>query len=184
MVSFPPVSPPKPCAQLSPPPYAPHAPPISFFSILPPAQYWVRSTDHYNTIPYLSYTYVKIFLSFSFTVTCALFNDAYSNSYYEMSYVWMLVKDGLQQYRIQLPWPNLRYFPRIFLERLRNPTETSVKTRGCSLAIRARHFPEYKSEVLRLEPAYLTHLIYSLFYQATFCLQNVCNCCYRTSKCR
>jgi hypothetical protein len=29
-----------------PPPYAPHALPISFVSILPPAQYWVRSTDH------------------------------------------------------------------------------------------------------------------------------------------
>ena len=35
----------EPCAHLSHPPYAPHAPPISFFSILPPAQYWVRSTD-------------------------------------------------------------------------------------------------------------------------------------------
>ena len=34
MVSFPPVSPPEPCAHLSPPPYAPHAPPISFFSII------------------------------------------------------------------------------------------------------------------------------------------------------
>ena len=30
----------------SPHPYAPHALPISFFSILSPAQYWVRSTDH------------------------------------------------------------------------------------------------------------------------------------------
>ena len=30
----------------SPHPYAPHAQPISFFSILTPAQYWVRSTDH------------------------------------------------------------------------------------------------------------------------------------------
>ena len=30
----------------SPHPYAPHAQPISFFSILSPAQYWVRSTDH------------------------------------------------------------------------------------------------------------------------------------------
>ena len=30
----------------SPHPYAPHAQPISFFSILLPAQYWVRSTDH------------------------------------------------------------------------------------------------------------------------------------------
>ena len=33
-------------AQFSPPPYTPHAPPISFFSILQPAQYRVRSTDH------------------------------------------------------------------------------------------------------------------------------------------
>ena len=30
----------------SPHPYMPHAQPISFFSILSPAQYWVRSTDH------------------------------------------------------------------------------------------------------------------------------------------
>ena len=29
-----------------PPPYAPHAQPISFFSILSPAQYWVRSKNH------------------------------------------------------------------------------------------------------------------------------------------
>src|SRR5215469_1961435 len=33
VVSFPQVSPPEPCAHLSPPPYVPHAPPISFFSI-------------------------------------------------------------------------------------------------------------------------------------------------------
>jgi hypothetical protein len=37
---------PKPCAHFSPPPYVPHAQPISFFLILPPIQYWVRSTDH------------------------------------------------------------------------------------------------------------------------------------------
>ena len=30
----------------SPHPYAPHAQPISFFSILSPAQYWVRDTNH------------------------------------------------------------------------------------------------------------------------------------------
>ena len=30
----------------SPQPYVPHAQPISFFSILSPAQYWVRSTNH------------------------------------------------------------------------------------------------------------------------------------------
>ena len=42
---FPQVSPLEPCAHLSPNPYAPHATPTSFFSILPPAQYWVRSKD-------------------------------------------------------------------------------------------------------------------------------------------
>ena len=31
---------------LSPHPYAPHAQPITFFSILSPAQYWVSSTNH------------------------------------------------------------------------------------------------------------------------------------------
>ena len=45
VVSFPQVSPPKPCTHLSPPPYALHAPTISFFLILSPARYWVRSTD-------------------------------------------------------------------------------------------------------------------------------------------
>ena len=38
-LSLPQVSPPKPCAHLSLPPYVPHATPISFFSILSPAQY-------------------------------------------------------------------------------------------------------------------------------------------------
>ena len=45
-LSFPSVSPPRPYTPPSPSPYAPHAQPISFFSILSPAQYWVRSTDH------------------------------------------------------------------------------------------------------------------------------------------
>ena len=46
MVSFPPVSPPRPYSPPFPHPYAPHTQPISFFSILSPAQYWVRSTNH------------------------------------------------------------------------------------------------------------------------------------------
>ena len=45
-VSFLLVSPPRPYTTPSPQPYAPHAQPISFFSILSPAQYWVRSTNH------------------------------------------------------------------------------------------------------------------------------------------
>jgi hypothetical protein len=40
MASFPQASPPTPCTYIYPPPYAPHALPISFVSILPPAQYW------------------------------------------------------------------------------------------------------------------------------------------------
>ena len=44
--SFPPVSPRRPYTPPSPHPYAPHAQPISFFMILSPAQYWMRSTNH------------------------------------------------------------------------------------------------------------------------------------------
>jgi len=46
VVSLPPVSPPRPYTLPSPNPYAPHAQPISFFSSLSPAQYWVN----YRTI--------------------------------------------------------------------------------------------------------------------------------------
>ena len=42
-VSFPQVSPPKPCMRFSFPPYALYNLPISFFSILSPEQYWERS---------------------------------------------------------------------------------------------------------------------------------------------
>ena len=43
----------------SPPPYEPHAQPISFFSILSAAQYWVRCTDHLAQL-YLIYIYMYI----------------------------------------------------------------------------------------------------------------------------
>jgi hypothetical protein len=46
LASFPQAFPPTPCTHLYPPPYAPHTLPVSFVSILPPAQYWVRCTDH------------------------------------------------------------------------------------------------------------------------------------------
>ena len=42
----PPASPPRHYTPPSPHPYTPHAQPISFFSILSPAQYWVSSTNH------------------------------------------------------------------------------------------------------------------------------------------
>ena len=44
--SLPQASPPKSFIHLSSSPYALHAPPISFFSILSPEQYLVRSTNH------------------------------------------------------------------------------------------------------------------------------------------
>ena len=44
--SFPPVSSPRPYTPPSSHPYVPYAQPISFFSILSTAQYWVKSTDH------------------------------------------------------------------------------------------------------------------------------------------
>ena len=43
---FPSGFPTKPCIRLSSPPHTIHAPPISFFLILSPIQYWVRSADH------------------------------------------------------------------------------------------------------------------------------------------
>jgi len=45
VVSFPDVSPPKPCTRLSPPSYVLHAQPISFFLILSVAPYWARSAN-------------------------------------------------------------------------------------------------------------------------------------------
>jgi len=44
VVSFPQVSPPKPCIQLSSPPYVLNVLPSSFFLIWSPEQYWTRST--------------------------------------------------------------------------------------------------------------------------------------------
>jgi len=54
MASFPQASPPTPFAHLYPPPYALHALPISFISIFPPAQYWVRCTDHLAPCYYMN----------------------------------------------------------------------------------------------------------------------------------
>ena len=64
VVSFPQVSPPKPCAHLSLTPYVPHAPPISFFSILSPAQYWVRGKE--NLAPH--YVIVKVAIQFEYII--------------------------------------------------------------------------------------------------------------------
>jgi hypothetical protein len=49
---FPQCSPPKPWIHLSYSPHALHAPPISFFLISSPEQYWVRSVCYFNPIVY------------------------------------------------------------------------------------------------------------------------------------
>ena len=49
VVSFPQGLPPKPCIRLASHPRALHAPPISFFSILSPEQYWYRSFIQKNS---------------------------------------------------------------------------------------------------------------------------------------
>ena len=56
MAPFPQVSPLEPCAHLSPPPYAPHAPPISFFSIYFDIQLKIFQTDLLFTIRSLEYS--------------------------------------------------------------------------------------------------------------------------------
>ena len=63
-------SPPRPYTPPFPHPYAPHAQPFSFFSILSPAQYWVRSTNHLSLRyaissihPLPRHSYVQIFSS-------------------------------------------------------------------------------------------------------------------------
>jgi hypothetical protein len=53
VVSFPQVSPPKPCIHLSSPSYVLHAPPISLFSIWSPEQYWARSKEPNLVLPTL-----------------------------------------------------------------------------------------------------------------------------------
>jgi hypothetical protein len=62
VVSFLQVSPPKPCIHLSSPPYTVHGPPISFFSILSPERYWVRSADH-SALHYVTSSTLQTVLS-------------------------------------------------------------------------------------------------------------------------
>jgi len=57
---FHPVSPPRPYTPPSPHPYAPHVQPISFFSILSTARYWVGSTNH--LAPRYTFTYNPLIL--------------------------------------------------------------------------------------------------------------------------
>ena len=76
MVPYPQVSPPKPCISRSSPPYALHIPPISFFSILLPEQYWGISTDHqaphyvvFSTVLLPLPSYAQIFSSAPYSQT-------------------------------------------------------------------------------------------------------------------
>ena len=72
MVSFPPVSPPRPYTPPSPHPYAPYAQPNSFFSILSPAQYWLRSKN-YLVPPYVIYYYIIIYYIYYYIIYIIIF---------------------------------------------------------------------------------------------------------------
>ena len=55
----------------SPHPYAPRAQPISFFSILSPAQYWVRSKSH------LAPRYAEVYITYNKSQQVALISQIY-----------------------------------------------------------------------------------------------------------
>ena len=74
VVSFSQVSLPKPCIRLSSPPYALHAPSISFFSILSPKQYWVSSTGHLDTYCVVFSTPAWEFVNL-WTLLCYWYNE-------------------------------------------------------------------------------------------------------------
>ena len=76
MVSFFPVSPARPYTPPSPHPNAPHAQPISFFSILSPAQNWVSSTNHSSSLCNLLHSPVIS----SLLVPNILLNTMFSNT--------------------------------------------------------------------------------------------------------
>ena len=121
MVSFPPVSPPRTYTPPSPHPYAPHAQPIPFFSILSPAQYWVRSTDHLallyaiSSIPPLQtgiyiyiYIYIYLFIGMynSLYTFCAIhckiytfviFNSRHPHSLCKKNVKWSRYRPGVAQ---------------------------------------------------------------------------------------
>jgi len=67
----------------SPHPYAPHAQPISFFSILSPAQYWVRCTSH--LAPRYAISFIPLVTS-SLLVPNILLNTMFSNTLNFLSY--------------------------------------------------------------------------------------------------
>ena len=86
MVSFPPVSPARPYTPPSPHPYAPHAQPISLFSILSPAQFWVRSTNHLYELLFLSAVCLVSVLTNSNNAARLCEPVSYSSSYWYSSF--------------------------------------------------------------------------------------------------
>jgi hypothetical protein len=84
VVSFPLVSPPRPYTPPSPDPYVSHAQPISFVSILSPAQYWVRSTDH--LAPHYAVSSFPPITS-SFLGQNILLNTIFSNTFSFLSFL-------------------------------------------------------------------------------------------------
>jgi len=79
VISFLQVSPPKPCIRLSSPPYALHAPPISLFSILSPAQYFITRTILAEEYRSLRYSLCGFFHSIVYCKNLRVYYNLYSD---------------------------------------------------------------------------------------------------------
>ena len=121
VVSFPQVSPPKPCTSLSSPPYALHAPPVSFFSILSPdLQHNIKqklrtnvaqiSSAAFPVIWTLPYPFVDVCLSVC-CECCVLSGRGLCDGLItrpEESYrLWCVIVCDLETSRMRGPWPAL-----------------------------------------------------------------------------
>jgi len=69
----------------SPHPYVPHAQPISFFSILSPAQYWVRSVNHLApryAISSISYIFDTVFTTEDWQYSCTSYKRKFDGNHF------------------------------------------------------------------------------------------------------
>ena len=168
MVSFPPVSSPRPYTPLDPHPYEPHAQPISFFSILSPAQYWVRSRNYLvpryaiSSIPPVTSSLLgpNIFLNTLFSNTLSFLssrsvNDPVSHPYKtrgKIIFLYILIFKFLDSYLEDKRfctewWQPLFSFPLLMrkTERWQHSTATGDLQTDRVRAVSATHLPRVRA---------------------------------------
>jgi hypothetical protein len=153
VVSFPQVFPPKSCRRLSPSPYAPHAPPISFFLTLSLAQYWVSSTDNkqYNirinnriymlsqSLLYMPVTTWRcwFFTVRSFKISALCLHVKHSGPF--RAHNWILNLQAILKFAILLKWPLYIQF-RIACAAVRRHFRASKNPRVFTAVTRANYW--------------------------------------------